>query len=93
MESRTHFDLTRTSGKAAAVTTQTDSYDKNTGDLIFHNTSTTFIRGSGGFGGKKTGKDRGSATAVNKPPSREPDAVSQYKTTDAQAAIYRLVMT
>lgn len=34
--------------------------------------------------------DRGPATSVNKPPSRKPDAVSEYKTTDAQAAIYRL---
>lgn len=34
--------------------------------------------------------DRGPATSVNKPPSRKPDAVSEYKTTENQAAIYRL---
>jgi len=77
-------------GKAASVTTRVDSYEKDSGELLFHNTSTTFIRGSGGFGGKRTGKDRGPATAVNKPPSRAPDAVAEFKTTDAQAAIYRL---
>jgi len=77
-------------GKAASVTSQVDTYDKATGEKLFHNTSTTFIRGAGGFGGKRTGKDRGPATAVNKPPNRKPDAVSEYKTLESQAAIYRL---
>jgi len=34
--------------------------------------------------------DRGAATAVNKPPSRKPDAVVEEKTLPQQAAIYRL---
>ena len=34
--------------------------------------------------------DRGPATAVNKPPSRKPDAVVEEKTLPQQAAIYRL---
>jgi hypothetical protein len=42
-------------GKAAAVTTITETKDKETGKLIYENTSTVFIRGAGGFGGKKTG--------------------------------------
>jgi multifunctional beta-oxidation protein len=42
-------------GKAAAVTTIIETRDKSTGKLIFENQSTVFIRGSGGFGGKRTG--------------------------------------
>merc|ERR1711939_645227 len=40
--------------------------------------------------GKKTGIDRGAATALNKVPSRAPDAVVEEKTLPQQAAIYRL---
>jgi len=43
-------------GKAAAVTTIVETRDKQTGQLIFENQGTMFIRGAGGFGGKKTGK-------------------------------------
>jgi hypothetical protein len=34
--------------------------------------------------------DRGPATAVNKPPSRNPDKIVEEKTDQKQAAIYRL---
>ena len=43
-------------GKAAAVTAIVETKDKHTGRVIFENQSTLFIRGSGGFGGKRTGK-------------------------------------
>jgi multifunctional beta-oxidation protein len=43
-------------GKAAACTSITETKDKATGKVIFENQSTVFIRGSGGFGGKRTGK-------------------------------------
>ena len=43
-------------GKAAAVTVIVETKDKHTGKVIFENQSTVFIRGSGGFGGKRTGK-------------------------------------
>lgn len=43
-------------GKAAAVTTVIETKDANTGQVIFENQSTVFIRGAGGFGGKRTGK-------------------------------------
>ena len=43
-------------GKAAAVTTIVETKDKHSGKVIFENQSTVFIRGSGGFGGKRTGK-------------------------------------
>ncbi|BGP42398.1 hypothetical protein JCM10450v2_006492 [Rhodotorula kratochvilovae] len=77
-------------GKAAAVTTVTLTKDAATGEVLAENHSTVFIRGAGGFGGRKTGKDRGAATALNKPPARKPDAVVEEKTLPQQAAIYRL---
>ena len=43
-------------GKAAAVTVIVETKDKHTGKVIFENQSTLFIRGSGGFGGKRAGK-------------------------------------
>lgn len=42
-------------GKAAAVTVAVNTKDKSTGETIFESESTVFLRGSGGFGGKKTG--------------------------------------
>ncbi|KAI0822455.1 multifunctional beta-oxidation protein [Trametes gibbosa] len=77
-------------GKAAAVTSIVETKDKHTGKVIFENQSTVFIRGSGGFGGKRAGKDRGAATAENKPPQRKPDVVAEEKTQTTQAALYRL---
>lgn len=43
-------------GKAAAVTLIVETRDKQTGNLVFENQSTVFIRGSGGIGGKRVGK-------------------------------------
>jgi len=77
-------------GKAAAVTTIVETRDKTTGTLIFENQSTLFVRGAGGFGGKRTGNDRGAASAANAPPNRSPDAVMEEKTSTSQAALYRL---
>ncbi|KAH7341634.1 multifunctional beta-oxidation protein [Rhizoctonia solani] len=77
-------------GKAAAVTVVVDTIDKATGKPVFENQSTVFLRGSGGFGGKKKGSDRGAATAANTPPKRAPDAVVEEKTDERQAALYRL---
>ncbi|KAJ7034988.1 hydroxysteroid dehydrogenase [Mycena alexandri] len=76
-------------GKAAAVTSVVETRDKS-GTLIFENHSTVFIRGSGGFGGQRSGSDRGAATAENAVPKRSPDAVSEEKTSPSQAALYRL---
>lgn len=42
-------------GKAAAVTSVVETVDQDTGNVVFENQSTVFIRGSGGFGGKKDG--------------------------------------
>jgi len=42
-------------GKAASVTTVVHTKDKATGNVIFENQVTVFIRGAGGFGGKRSG--------------------------------------
>ncbi|TDL25503.1 putative multifunctional beta-oxidation protein [Rickenella mellea] len=77
-------------GKAAAITNVVETIDSSTGQVIFENQSTMFVRGSGGFGGKKTGNDRGAASALNTPPQRKPDAIVEEKTQQTQAALYRL---
>lgn len=77
-------------GKAAAVVVRTEGKDKGTGETRWVGESTVFIRGSGGFGGKKRSADRGAATALNQPPERKPDATVEEQTTAEQAAIYRL---
>ncbi|KAF9525688.1 hydroxysteroid dehydrogenase [Crepidotus variabilis] len=76
--------------KAASVTIIIETRDKSSGKVIFENQSTLFVRGAGGFGGKKTGRDRGAASATNEPPPRKPDAVVEEKTSTSQAALYRL---
>ncbi|KAK7454641.1 hypothetical protein VKT23_011394 [Stygiomarasmius scandens] len=77
-------------GKAAAITTIVETRVKATGELIFENQSTVFIRGAGGFNGKRSGIDRGPASAANNPPKRAPDAIVEEKTSPSQAALYRL---
>ena len=77
-------------GNAAVVVSGTITKIAETGEELFYNESTTFIRGSGGFGGPRKGTDRGAATRVHAPPKRAPDAVVEEKTSDDQAALYRL---
>ena len=77
-------------GSAAVVKNGITTVLAGTGEEVFYNEMTIFLRGSGGFGGAKRGQDRGAATAPNKPPSRAPDVVVEEKTSEDQAAIYRL---
>lgn len=77
-------------GNAGVVIQGAVTKDKRTGKDVFYNESTIFIRGSGGFGGPSKGSDRGAATRSYKPPQRQPDAVVEEKTSDEQAALYRL---
>ncbi|KAI9824100.1 MAG: bifunctional hydroxyacyl-CoA dehydrogenase/enoyl-CoA hydratase fox2 [Thelocarpon impressellum] len=77
-------------GNAAVVVAGSTTKDANTGEDIFYNESAVFIRGSGGFGGPAKGTERGAATASHKPPQRAPDTVVEEKTTEEQAALYRL---
>lgn len=77
-------------GNAAVMVSGTTTKDAKTGEDLFYNEMTAFIRGSGGFGGPGKGSNRGAATTTYKPPQRVPDAVVEEKTTEDQAALYRL---
>ncbi|WPG99883.1 Hypothetical protein R9X50_00270300 [Acrodontium crateriforme] len=77
-------------GKSGIITSGSLTKDKRTGKELFYTESSAFIRGSGGFGGKTKGSDRGAATRVHIPPKRKPDAVVEEATSEEQAAIYRL---
>ena len=76
---------------AGLVVTGSVTKNAKTGQDVFYNESTIFIRGSGGFGGQTRGSDRGAATRAYKPPAkRAPDYTVDEKTTEEQAALYRL---
>ncbi|KAL6246620.1 bifunctional hydroxyacyl-CoA dehydrogenase/enoyl-CoA hydratase fox2 [Rhinocladiella similis] len=77
-------------GNAGIVVTGITTKDANTGEDLFYNESTVFVRGSGGFGGPKKGGSRGNATTIYQAPKRAPDAVVEEKTSEDQAALYRL---
>lgn len=78
-------------GKAAVVVSGTTTVDAQTGEELFYNETTLFIRGSGGFGGpQRSTVNRGNATAEYGTPDRAPDFVAVEKTSQHQAALYRL---
>lgn len=77
-------------GSAAILKSGVSTVNAETGEEIFYNEATVFLRGCGGFGGPSKPEDRGAATAANAPPKRMPDVVVEEKTTEEQAAIYRL---
>jgi multifunctional beta-oxidation protein len=77
-------------GSAAIAKVGITTVEKASGQDVFYNEMTVFLRGCGGFGGPSKGQDRGASTAANKPPSRMPDVVVEEKTSEEQAAIYRL---
>ncbi|KAH8703458.1 putative peroxisomal multifunctional beta-oxidation protein [Talaromyces proteolyticus] len=79
-------------GNAAIVVSGVTTKDARTGEDLFYNESTVFIRGSGGFGGssKPTAQRPKAAVAAYKPPKRAADVVIEEKTSEDQAALYRL---
>lgn len=77
-------------GNAAVMVSGTTTKDAKSGEDLFYNEMTAFVRGSGGFGGPSKGSNRGPATATYKPPNRAPDAIVEEKTTEDQAVLYRL---
>lgn len=77
-------------GNAAVLKNGITTINAETGEELFYNEMTVFLRGCGGFGGQKKAADRGASTAANKPPNRMPDVVVEEKTTEEQAAVYRL---
>ena len=70
-------------GKAALVVLQVDSSDES-GQPLFTNRFSLFLRGEGGFGGEPGPK------AGNKKPDRDPDGVVEKTLMPQQALIYRL---
>lgn len=72
-------------GKGALVVSESVSTDAATGEPLFTNTMSAFIRGEGGWGG-----DRGPSGPRNVAPDREPDHVIRYETRIDQALLYRL---
>ena len=77
-------------GNASLVVLSFITKDIMTGEDLFYQESTLFLRGTGGFGGIRKDIDRGAASAAYNPPKRAPDNVIEEKTTDDQAALYRL---
>ncbi len=72
-------------GKGALLFSDRDVIDKATGALLCTLTSTTFIRGEGGFGGPS-----GPAPEPHKLPDRAPDMQRDIATLPQAALIYRL---
>ena len=72
-------------GKGALLYSDRDVLDKATGDLLATLTSTTFLRGEGGFGGPS-----GPSPAPHALPERAPDIAVDLKTLPQAALIYRL---
>ncbi|XP_013115140.2 peroxisomal multifunctional enzyme type 2 [Stomoxys calcitrans] len=74
-------------GSGAVVVTNSDSYDES-GRLLVKNQSSIFVVGAGKFGGKNNPIN--GVVPIVPAPNRAPDASIQYKTSEDQAALYRL---
>ncbi|KAF0136878.1 MAG: MaoC-like dehydratase [Xanthobacteraceae bacterium] len=72
-------------GKGALLYSDRQVFDKATGERLATLTSTTFIRGEGGFGGPS-----GPAPEPHALPERAPDLAVDLKTLPQAALIYRL---
>ena len=77
-------------GKAALVITRASIIDPDSRKVYAMNEVTAFVRKSGGFGRTKPVSRIAAATAANKPPARQPDAVVEQQTSPDLAALYRL---
>ena len=72
-------------GKGAVIETSSVSTDVLSGQPLFTNRSSVFIRGEGGFGG-----ERGPSGARNVAPDNAADHEVTYRTREDQALTYRL---
>lgn len=77
-------------GKASIAIVGTTTKDAETGEDVFYNEFSLFLRGSGGFGGPTTRSVRSDASAVYATPDRDPDKIQEEQTSVDQAALYRL---
>jgi acyl dehydratase len=71
-------------GKACLCVLEVDTVEADSGDALFTNRYSLFLRGEGGFGGESGPK------AGNKPPEREPDGTIEVPSLPQQALLYRL---
>lgn len=71
-------------GKNAVVVVEVKTTDES-GEPLFDNEISMFVRGAGGWGG-----ERGPASGENASPERAPDKVIEQKTDASQALIFRL---
>jgi acyl dehydratase len=71
-------------GKACLCVLQVDTRDAESGEPLFTNRFSLFLRGEGGFGGEPGPK------AGNVPPDRAPDGTVERTTLPQQALLYRL---
>ncbi len=77
-------------GNAALTTTALVTRDAVTNEDIFYNEATFFLRGSGGFGGSKNRQSPLRRPALAESPKRPADVSIEHKTSEEQAALYRL---
>jgi multifunctional beta-oxidation protein len=77
-------------GKATIVVSGYTTKVAETGEDIFYNEASAFVRGSGNFGSQSQPSRREPMTLVYPTPERAPDTVVRQKTSEEQAAIYRL---
>lgn len=77
-------------GKAAVVVVGIDTKDANTGEDVFYNEMSLFIRGSGGFGGARARAVKSPGNVSYEIPSRAADKTTEETTTRDQALLYRL---
>lgn len=71
-------------GRAALIVVEVTSTDNSSGEVLFVNRSSLFVRGEGGWGGDSGPK------ASNQAPDRDPDHVVRSDTLPQQALLYRL---
>ena len=71
-------------GRAALIVVEITSTDNRSGEVLFVNRSSLFVRGEGGWGGDSGPK------ASNHAPARVPDHVVRSATLPQQALLYRL---
>lgn len=81
------FDKEKNKGKGAVIDVEVTTKDKSSGEPLFRNVFTTFVRGEGGFAREG---DPVAPPPGNEPPDRAPDKVLEYRTMTHQALLYRL---
>ncbi|OQV06759.1 hypothetical protein CLAIMM_11286 [Cladophialophora immunda] len=77
-------------GNAAVAVTGYMSSDARTCTPLFYNEVSFFMRGAGGFGGPRERSHQTPSARTYTMPSRRPDAVDEFRTSEEQAALYRL---